>query len=645
MNRFALLLPSLLTACTPALLDDTFPTGSQTLIPNADGDALYVVDADAGTVVRHDPSTGAMSSVEVGLEPSRIARAGDKIFVTLRGERGIAVLKDEGGTLTKIETIAVGAEPHGIVSREDGTRIYVALSQQDEVVEIDAASLETLRTWSVGGHPSWLTLHPSNQALYAGSSIGGGITWISLQDGGTAEFLDLPGVYGAGSDGAQKFTRRITGDPSASSNGQSVSFPAMYLDNTNPVVDPGTAEIQSQGYGSVGIGVSRFNPSVIVIPTDGNGAPQTSETATVLVAGFAQLGDRDEGSTAVRSYLSSVTYAPDGSSIYATMEASSAVVVLSSTPIYPGTDSASSFNFDTGGSGLSASDAGFATSPLVLIGADAGPRGVAFLGDEAYVHSFLDRSIASINAERANNKLSDQFGNGFISSDTFRAPDATLVLDSVLDPTQEAGRRLFYSATSSQMAASGAGISCSTCHLDVRNDGVTWTFEHGVRQTPSLAGGTSVTAPFTWTSQVDSVSDEAQITSSGRMGGSGLSYAEAAQIEAFVDSIRAIDVAARGSDDPAIARGKLVFERADVACATCHTGERFTDNASYAMYGLEGVNTPTLVGIAGTGPYLHNGSAATIEDVLEMSRGGEMGDTSMLSQDEMADLAAYVKSL
>jgi cytochrome c peroxidase len=89
----------------------------------------------------------------------------------------------------------------------------------------------------------------------------------------------------------------------------------------------------------------------------------------------------------------------------------------------------------------------------------------------------------------------------------------------------------------------------------------------------------------------------------------------------------------------------LVFERADVACATCHTGERFTDNASYAMYGLEGVNTPTLVGIAGTGPYLHNGSAATIEDVLEMSRGGEMGDTSMLSQDEMADLAAYVKSL
>ena len=194
-------------------------------------------------------------------------------------------------------------------------------------------------------------------------------------------------------------------------------------------------------------------------------------------------------------------------------------------------------------------------------------------------------------------------------------------------------------------ACDAGEVSCSTCHMDGRNDGLTWTFEHGVRQTPSLAGAVSVTAPFTWTDQVASVGDEALITSSGRMGGDGLSYAEAAQVSAFIESIRAVDVPSRGSDDPAVLRGKAVFEREDVACASCHTGARFTDNDHYTMYGLEAVNTPTLVGVSATAPYLHDGSVGTLEEVLELSRTGAMGDTSMLSQAEMDDLAAYVKSL
>ncbi|MCA9570544.1 MAG: hypothetical protein KC656_22035, partial [Myxococcales bacterium] len=75
------------------------------------------------------------------------------------------------------------------------------------------------------------------------------------------------------------------------------------------------------------------------------------------------------------------------------------------------------------------------------------------------------------------------------------------------------------------------------------------------------------------------------------------------------------------------------------------TGAALTDNAYYAMYGLESVNTPSLRGVVATGPYLHDGSADTLRDVLELSRTGAMGDTSMLSAAEMDALEAYLKSL
>lgn len=650
MNRLSLLLSTILCGCTASLHDGTFPTGSQTLVANADHDALYAVDTDGGRVVRFEPSTGALTSVEVGLEPTRIARIGDRVFATLRGSRSVAVLEDKGGTLSRLTTFEVGAEPVGIVAREDGKKLYVALSAQNAIVEIDAESLTLARTWTVMGSPAWVALHPSGSTLYVGASMGGGLHAIDLAEGGVVTELELPEIYGAGEDGTQRFTRRITGDLYVAPDGQSVAAPAMYIDNNSPVSEPGEVETVSEGYGSSGLGVSRFNPAVVIIPTGARGNPVAADAATVLVAGFAQLGDESDGTSAVRSYLSSVTYSPDGALIYATMEASQSVVVISATPIYPGSSDSGSIEFtrmDTGGStSISTSAAGFATSPMVLVGTDAGPRGVAFLGeDEAYVDAFLDHSIGSLKGGKARTFVTDQLASGFVSAQTFRGADASLVTDRVLPADIEAGRSLFFSATSSQMAADGAGISCSTCHYQGSNDGLTWALGDGVRQTPSLRGAVSVTAPFTWTDQVGSVSDEAQITSSGRMGGEGLSYAEAAQVSAYIESNRTVDLPEKGSTSESALRGKALFEREDVACASCHTGDRLTDNLHYAMFGLEAVNTPTLVGVAATAPYLHDGSASSLEMVLQMSRAGEMGDTSMLSGAELADLEAFLHTL
>ena len=154
-----------------------------------------------------------------------------------------------------------------------------------------------------------------------------------------------------------------------------------------------------------------------------------------------------------------------------------------------------------------------------------------------------------------------------------------------------------------------------------------------------------MTAPVTWTDDVATVAEEVTITSEGRMGGSGIGVAGALKVASFIDWTREPDLPLAGSTSASVLRGRAIFEREDVGCSDCHNGAAYTDNESYDMYGIEGVRTRSLVGIAASAPYLHDGSAPTLEAVLISARDGEMGDTGSLNVQEMEDLANYLKSL
>jgi cytochrome c peroxidase len=88
--------------------------------------------------------------------------------------------------------------------------------------------------------------------------------------------------------------------------------------------------------------------------------------------------------------------------------------------------------------------------------------------------------------------------------------------------------------------------------------------------------------------------------------------------------------------------GRLVFERGDVGCVTCHDGPHLTDNARHDVLGVA-VNTPRLVGVAATAPYFHDGSAPTLEAVLDHAEDGAMGATGGLSTSEREALVAYLR--
>jgi cytochrome c peroxidase len=53
---------------------------------------------------------------------------------------------------------------------------------------------------------------------------------------------------------------------------------------------------------------------------------------------------------------------------------------------------------------------------------------------------------------------------------------------------------------------------------------------------------------------------------------------------------------------------------------------------------------PSLLFLAGTAPYYHDGSAATLAELIEKN-GNRMGNTSHLSPQERADLVAYLERL
>jgi len=134
-----------------------------------------------------------------------------------------------------------------------------------------------------------------------------------------------------------------------------------------------------------------------------------------------------------------------------------------------------------------------------------------------------------------------------------------------------------------------------------------------------------------------------------------------AALQAYQLSLPA-PVAPAGSFNAAAAqRGKVVFEGAG-KCATCHSGEQFTD-ANQRLHPVSDVvsepeaagvpsyasrsatrtyRTSPLRGIWQHAPYFHNGSAATLEDVVSAyDKRKSLGLTAQQS----GDLAQYLRSL
>jgi cytochrome c peroxidase len=102
-------------------------------------------------------------------------------------------------------------------------------------------------------------------------------------------------------------------------------------------------------------------------------------------------------------------------------------------------------------------------------------------------------------------------------------------------------------------------------------------------------------------------------------------------------------------DAAAVERGWTLFNDPVVACATCHSGPRFSNNQTMLVGTGKAFQVPSLLGIGARAPYMHDGCAPTLKERFSSTKpcgGGDMhGKTSQLSAPQIDDLVAYLESL
>jgi mono/diheme cytochrome c family protein len=286
------------------------------------------------------------------------------------------------------------------------------------------------------------------------------------------------------------------------------------------------------------------------------------------------------------------------------------------------------------------------------------PRAVKFApdGKTFYVYNTLDFRVAAFDAQ------------------SLQAGPTIRVCENPLGEEILRGKILFYSALEPMVRL--RWISCASCHPDGDGDGRTWQNPEGLRNTTALFG-MAWTHPIHWSADRDEVQDFEHTIRSPLMQGRGLIRGPLAEALGEPNKGRSADLdalaaysnghkvplspfAKRGLSEEA-KRGRDLFLSKETRCAECHSGAYYTDSTPMRPFKLHDVgtgsddpgekmgpayDTPTLLGIYRTAPYLHHGKAKTLEEVLTTCNPADRhGKTSQLNKPQIADLVEFLKSL
>lgn len=239
----------------------------------------------------------------------------------------------------------------------------------------------------------------------------------------------------------------------------------------------------------------------------------------------------------------------------------------------------------------------------------------------------------------------DDQGNVVVQS---REPAALFVVsptgDSVKielssDSRKDTGFAVFH-------ANAGGQVACASCHPEGGDDARTWTFEGiGPRRTQTFRGGLLGSEPFHWDGDMSDLRMLMSQVFVGRMSGPLLDEAQLGALVKWIDHIPVLP-ASTTADAATVARGKALYENAEVGCAGCHGGPRLTNNATVNVGTGGAFQVPSLKGIAWRAPFIHTGCAPTLADRFGSCGGGDAhGKTSHLAPAQIADLVAYLETL
>jgi mono/diheme cytochrome c family protein len=565
-------------------------------------DGALVIDEDSGKLIRTDATGTAISTLDIGADAGQLVvdRTGTRAYVADRMGDRIAIVA-VGQSLNLEDSFPTRAEPYGLALLPDGDTLLVTTVADRQLTAYDIATGNERWSEPLGPEPRGVAVsRDGGEAMVAYLAMGA-VERIALDDdrherGYVSLHQGMPATAALGFGfGFGSTTPDGASANSASSQGRSFArnaFAVMYIGNevavtAHQISTPHQAE-GSENTGSYGGG---FTPPITHRVTFVGPETDASPVAAALV-GLHQ--PRALGYDAGEDILYIAGFGTDD------------VLVLAN-----------------------ASQTGVRREFRHMLnsnGVQCGPTGLAVAGDRAiWAYCSLSRTVVRIDATNA----------------TMTHSPAELA-PSRWSEQQARGRALFRQGQNFRLSANGA-LACANCHPEGRTDGLSWRIEQKTLQTPVLAGRVAGTHPFKWDGG-DATIDVSLINTVRRLGGF-INQQEAADLESFITALPAPRAPSR--DKKAVKRGKKLFNSDAVGCASCHTGKQKTDGNSYDLTDqFPKVDTPSLLGLASSAPYYHDGSAATLRALL-LDNGSVhgMGDVEDLSDDDIDDLIAYLESL
>ncbi len=575
------------------------PDGARLYVAEHTGNALAVVDPKKGSVLATIPLPEGPTGVAV-------APDGRRVYVACAGADVVAVVNPEKRAVEK--KIRVGRDPYGVALSKDGATLYVCNRFGDDVSVIATAEGAEKARIAATRQPSYCAVDEAAGTLIIGNAL----------PSGTDNDPDLASVITF----ADLATRRKTGE-------------VKLLLGSNEV--NGIACSPDGQYAYVAHLLGRF-----LVPTTQveRGWMNTNALSVIDVAkrelvATVLLDDLEMG---VANPVG-VTVSADGARIYISHRGTHNLTVLDRAALHTAIDAVPVEQ-----------RADLANDLAFLVRAKArerwvcgglGPCGIALSPDGAtvYAANYYSDTVTALKTDK-----------GKIA--------ATIALRAEPSwPKQEMdlerkGDFLFHNAE----LCFQHWQSCSSCHPDGRSDALMWDLLNdgignpkntkslvlagrtppqmslGVR--PNLRAASTAGVKFILFLQPDEKDVDALV--------------------AYIESLKAEagPVAVSPAMKVSVESGRKVFEDPEVGCATCHPGPLFTDLKPYDV-GTRGkydatsaFDTPTLVEVFRTAPYLHDGSAATILDVLTTAnREDRHGHTAQLTKQQLRDLEAYLESL
>ena len=584
---------------------------------------------------------------------------GARLYVLCQQSEEVRVL--DAATYAVIKTIAVGKVPRGFSLSPDGARLFVTNSWDDTLSVIDTRTLAVTATWPVGAEPSSVVEDRAGKRLFVANRISNDVAVLDAQTGAEEKRL----LAGRGSsyltlspDGSRIYATHVYPNPprvrTELDNRTAPESEITVIDTTRAVVGDrmpldriaGVFHLAFSSDGRLGA-VAEYHPKNLVPLAHLEHGGAFAYTLTIFGA--------DVGKTSIEVPLDEleryasqpfgVAIAPDKSRIYVTIGGSECVIVIDIPRLMRFIQSrprpqSGSFAYD-----LSAS----ANYVVARIPVGHNPRGLALSRDgrRLFVANRLEDTISVI----------DTRGNRVA---------ATIKLDGPKTiSAQRHGEQTFYTARQSFQGQ----IGCASCHIDSTFDGLTWDLEpDGFGRDivdNKMLEGVKGTEPYKWNGGNPNIPTECgPRTEKYFWRSENYDSLTLADLTIYIRNMptRPNRWKLPGREmTPAQERGRALFTRDTDKfgkpiieynrCSYCHSGPKGTNQKLFDVgtrkptdnSGL--LKSPPLTEIALTSPYLHDGSARTLEEIWTVYNPEDKhGRTNDLTKDELNDLIEYLRT-